>query len=636
MEENKMTVEKLADEILNAVGGTKNIDRMTHCITRLRFNIKNQSIVKDDKIKKIDGVLGTVNQSGQYQIIIGDEVEKVYDLILEKLNKNQSTNSSIDPGKHKKANLFGRIIDSISSILSPLIPPLAAAGMLKVILLILSMTNILSTKGNTYITLNFISDSVFYFMPLLVAYAASVKFKCNSVLAIVLAGVLLHPTFTALIGKEGASLSVFGLPIPLVKYNATVLPTLLMVWFMSYVERFAEKISPKPIKVFFKPLVVMLIVAPITLVIIAPIGNAIGNYLATIFTYLLDKQGWLAVALLSSVYPTLVMVGMHRALTPIGLSLYNSLGYEPLLKAASLCSNFSQASACVAVAIKSKNKELKQIAFSAATTAFIGGITEPAMYGVTLKLKRPFIACMISGAVAGIYAGITALKAYAYATPSIFSFAMFMGPESNNIIHAIITAAIAIVGAFALTWILGFEDPVDESSNPTEEKGAENEVNRSMKTPEYKIYAPVSGNVINLREVNDETFAKEMCGKGVAIQPLESTFLSPVDGIVEVVFKTKHAIGFKSDDGVQVMLHIGIDTVNLEGKYFDVLVEEHSKVTKGQPIVKIDMEKIKGLGYDLTTCVIVTNTNDYLDVIETDAKEVKTGDKLISVLESNL
>lgn len=622
-----MNFEQLANEILKSIGGSKNVEKLTHCITRLRFNLCDESIVDDTKVKQISGVMGVVKQSGQYQIIIGNDVDKVYDCLVTKLDgKNEGIKQK------KNVGIVNRVIDYISSILSPLIPPLAAAGMLKVILLILTLLNVLNAESDTYKVLDFISDSVFYFMPLIVAYSASVKFKCNSVMAIALAGVLLHPTFTSLIGQEGASLSIVGAPISIVKYNATVLPTLMMVWFMSYVEHFAEKVSPNVIKVFFKPLLVMLIVAPVTLVIIGPIGNTAGLLLANVFTYLLDKHGWLAVALLSSVYSLLVMVGMHRALTPIGLSLYNTLGYEPLMKAAALCSNFAQASSCVAVAIKTKNKELKQVASTAATTAFISGITEPAMYGVTLRLKRPLIACIISSGIAGVYAGITMVKAYAYATPGLFSFAMFMGPDGMNIIHALIAALISIVGAFVLTLIFGFDDPLDDA----DKTNAQNENKLAHSSSSINVSSPVKGKVIQLSEVKDDTFASGVCGKGVAILPQHNLFVSPVDGILKVSFKTKHAFVFQSNDGVEILMHIGIDTVNLEGKYFEVLAKENTTVKKGDPIVKIDYEEIQKAGYDLTTCIIVTNSKDYLEVIETDELEVNSGDKIITLLEDKI
>lgn len=619
-----MEFEQLANEILSSIGGRGNVEKVTHCITRLRFNLIDESIVDDSKVKKIEGVMGIIHQSGQYQVIVGNDVDKVFDCLLPKLDKKSIENKS-----KQNVGIVSRIIDYVSSILSPLIPPLAAAGMLKVILLILTLLNILTADSDTYKVLDFVSDSVFYFMPLIVAYSASVKFKCNSVMAIALAGVLLHPNFTALVGKEGASLSIIGVPISLVKYSATVLPTLMMVWFMSYVEHFAEKVSPKVIKVFFKPLLVMLIVAPVTLVIIGPIGNTAGLLLANVFTYLLDKHGWLAVALLSSVYSLLVMVGMHRALTPIGLSLYNTLGYEPLMKAAALCSNFAQASACVAVAIRTKNKELKQVASSAATTAFISGITEPAMYGVTLRLKRPLIACIISSAIAGVYAGVTMVKAYAYATPGLFSFAMFMGPDGMNIVHAIIAALITIIGAFVLTLIFGFDDPVD-----TDEKGEiEGDSSPAIKTDSIiRIYSPVKGKIIQLSKVKDDTFASGVCGKGVAILPQSELFVSPVNGILKVVFKTKHAFVFQSEEGTEILMHIGLDTVNLEGKFFDVLAKENDKVKKGDPIVKINSKAIQEAGYDLTTCVLVTNTKDYLEVIETSQNQVVDGDSIISII----
>lgn len=619
----KMNYEKLANDILSLIGGKNNVSRLTHCITRLRFNLKDESKADETKLKELDGVIGIIKQNGQFQVIIGNDVDKVFDILMPKLNLK-----NINSVNTKKVGIFSQVIDAVSSILSPLIPPLAAAGMIKVLLLILTMINILSSESGTYTVLNMVADAVFYFMPLLVAYSAAEKFNCNRVMAIALAGILIHPTYTALIGVEDASLSFLGITIPLVKYNATVLPTLMMVWFMSYVEHFAEKISPKVIKVFFQPLLVMLIVAPVTYIVIGPIGNYAGTLLASVISAVQAEANWLAVAILSSVYSLLVMVGMHRALTPIGLSLFTSLGYEPLMKAASLCSNFSQAASCLAVACKTKNKELKQIAGSAATTAFVSGITEPAMYGITLKLKRPLIACIISSAIAGIYAGLVGVKAYAYATPGIFSFAMFMGPDGSNIIHAIIAALIAIIGAFVLTWLFGFEEPEEDINDDVIEMVEGNAV--------CEITSPVKGRIIPLKDVNDDTFTSGVVGDGIAVYPEDDIICSPVDGRVCVVFQTKHALMIRSENGCEVLLHIGIDTVNLEGKYFKTLINVNDTVKKGDPLVKIDRESIKKEGYDLTTCVLVTNMDQYSGINKTKNSIVSKGEYLMNTMEKKL
>lgn len=621
-----MNYEKLANEILNLVGGQNNVVRLTHCITRLRFNLNDESKANETKIKELDGVIGVMKKSGQFQIIIGNDVDKVYDCLESKLNLNNKTES-----KGKGTHIFSKIIDAVSSILSPLIPPLAAAGMMKVLLLILTLLKLLDSSSDTYVVIDMVADSVFYFMPLIVAYSASVKFNCNRVMAIALAGILIHPTYTGLVGQEEATLSFLGISIPLVKYSSTVLPTLMMVWFMSYVERFAEKVSPKIIKVFFQPLLVMLIVAPVTYIVIGPIGNYAGTLLADVITVIQSQANWLAVALLSSIYSLLVMVGMHRALTPIGLSLFTSLGYEPLMKAAALCSNFSQAASCLAVALKTKDKNLKQIAGTAATTAFVSGITEPAMYGVTLKLKRPLVACIISSAISGIYAGLVGVKAYAYATPGIFSFAMFMGPDISNIIHAVIAALISIVGAFVLTWIFGFNDTVVEEAG-------KRDVNESLDmdlsgNTSYEIESPVKGNIIPLENVKDDTFASGIIGDGIAVYPQEDTICSPVEGKICVLFRTNHALMIQSTTGVEILIHIGIDTVNLEGKYFEPLVKLNDIVKAGDPLVKIEKEIIEKEGYNLTTFVVVTNLNEHQCLEKTKASEVKKGDFLMCVRE---
>lgn len=618
-----MDFKELGTEIIDAVGGKENINDLVHCMTRLRFSLVDESLADDARVKRTKGVLGLSKQAGQYQVIIGNHVDKVFKEIEPMLGLSKSKSHS----KKGKKNILNTFLDTISGILTPMIPALAAAGMTKVILLVCTLLGLFDKTNSTYLVLDFISDAVFYFMPIMVAYSAANKFKCNPVLAIVFAGVLLHPKFIEMVAS-GEAITFVGLPVSAVKYSSSIIPSILMVWFMSYVERFADKVSPKVIKVFFKPLLMMLIVAPITLIVIGPIGNYLGELVAKAAEYSYGTFGWITIAILGAILPFIVITGLNRAISPVSIQIFTKFGYEPLFRTAYIGSNLAQGGACLAVAMRTKNKELKQIAYSAGATALLSGITEPALFGVTMKLKRPLIACSIAGGLAGAYAGLMAVKAYAYATPGLLSLAMFIGPNGANIVHAIIAAIIAIVGSFVFTLLLGFEDEVDESTVVENETATRQPLEQKL----IDIQTPAQGQVVPLHLVNDQTFSSGICGKGIAVVPETGQIVAPIDGKIAMIFKTKHALSIVGDNGIEMMIHIGIDTVKLDGEFFEVNVALNETVKKGDVLVTFDREAIQHAGYDLTTCLLVQNHENYLEFIDTDKQQVVLGDTIETVL----
>lgn len=622
-----MNYENLAKEILKNVGGQKNVSNLTHCATRLRFNLKDLSKANTEVIKKIKGVMGVVDKGAQYQIIIGSDVASVYKEML-KLGDFQNSGSKNDGEDGKKG--FAKVFEIIAGTFTPILPPLTAAGMLKAVLVLLTTFGLMSKESQTYYILNFMSDAIFFLFPVALGYTAAVKFKCNPFMGMLMGGILIHPNWTALVNAKEA-VTLFGLPVKLVSYTSSVIPIILIVWVMSYVENFADKISPKPIKFFSKPLITILVMGPLALIALGPIGSVLGEGLASVITSINNVAPWAIPVIVGGLSPLLVMVGMHYALIPIGFNELGLKGCENVVGPGMLVSNVAQGAATLSVALKTKNKELKQLAGSAGLTALLG-ITEPAMYGVSLKLKKPLISVCIGGALAGLYCGIMGVVRYSSGAPGLASIAIFIGENPMNIVHALIACGIAFVSSFALTWIIGFEDPANEDDQIEDESLEEVAVDKTPLMNKINIASPLNGEIVPLKEVKDETFASEMMGKGIAINPTEGKVVSPINGTVKMIFKTKHAIGLKSEDGAEILIHIGMDTVQLDGKYFTAHVKDGDKVNVGDTLVEFDMDAIKKEGYELITPVIITNTMDYLEIIQKEIKSVNTGDTLITIL----
>ena len=614
-----MEFERIAKEVLENVGGEANVAHVTHCVTRLRFNLKDESKANVDKIKKIKGVMGNVNQGGQFQVIIGNNVSDVYKELM-KLGKFKSTNEDV---KGPKKGIMTSAMDTIAGIFTPVIPAIAGCAMIKAFLSLFVAFGWISTETQSYYILNFIGDAAFFFLPILLAYTAAIKFKASPYLAMVMGAVLLHPNFSALV-SAGDPVAFFGLPVRLVKYGSSVIPIILIVWLMSYVEKVVTKIVPKALRVVFVPLLVIVVTAPIGLIAIGPLGDIIGGVLANIIMAIDSKATWALPLIMGGLSPLLVMTGMHYSLYPAIFTQLATSGYQTIFPGM-LVANVCQGAAALCVSVKSKNSDLKQLAASTGATAVIG-ITEPAMYGVNLKLKKPFYAVLAGGAIGGLYAGITGVKVFTPGGAALVGVPAYIGPEISNIINILIASAIGFVVTFALTWILGFEDEVEETE--------ELEENTDIKPLKNKIsiMSPINGEAVPLSSVNDLTFAEEIMGKGIAIIPTEGKVVSPINGTVEMVFNTKHAIGLKSDDGAEILIHIGLDTVKLEGEHFNVFVKNGDRVNVGDKLVEFDKDAIKNKGYDVITPIIVTNTMDYLEVMASNVESVKQGDEIITVL----
>ena len=623
-----MNYENLAKSILEKIGGKENISNLTHCATRLRFNLKDNSKAKTAEIKNINGVMGVVDKGGQYQVIIGNDVNHVYKEItkIAKLDNITSNSEEVDDRKP-----IAKVIDTITGIFTPILPAITAAGMMKAVLALLTAFNLITTTSQSYQIINFMADAAFYFLPILLANSAAKKFNCNQYLAMMLGGMLLHPTFVTMVNtakEAGTSISIFGLPISLASYSSSVLPIILGVWFMSYVEPIADKVSPKAIKFFTKPLITAVVTGIVLLVVIGPLGYIISDKVGLAIKTLENYASWLVPTLIGGLTPLLVMTGTHYGLIPIGINNRMTMGYDTIIYPGMLASNVSQGGAALAVALKTKDSEIKQLASSAGITA-VCGITEPALYGVNLRFKTPLYASMIGGAVGGLFLGLFLglfrVSNYSGGSPGFLTLPSYIGGDTMmNFVYATIGAVISVAVSFFACLVL-YKDK-EEVSAKEEEK-----VERSLGN-EIIIVSPMKGEVMPLCEVNDETFASEMMGKGIAIEPADGKVVSPINGTVQTIFKTKHAIGLKSEDGTEILIHIGMDTVQLEGKHFKAYVKDGDKVKIGDTLIEFDIEAIKKEGYELTTPVIVTNTNDYLEVLGREVKKVNTGDAIISII----
>ncbi|HEM5060171.1 TPA: PTS glucose transporter subunit IIA [Streptococcus suis] len=613
-----MKYKNTALAILEAVGGEKNVLRATHCVTRLRLELKDEDIVSDERVKSISGVIGIMKKNGQYQIILGNDVANYYKEFTA-LGKFDSDSVQ----QVKKANVLEQVIEYIAGSMTPLIPAMLGGGMIKVLVIVLPMLGLLKADSQSISFLAFFGDAPYHFMPIFLAYSASQKLKVTPTLAMSVAGILLHPNFVQMV-SSGDPLHFLGAPVTPASYGSSVIPILIMVWLMKYIEAVFNKVTPAVTKSFLQPTLVLLVSGFIALVLVGPLGVIVGEGLSQLVEQMHGVAGWLTLAVLGAIMPFIVMTGMHWAFAPIFLAASIATP-DVLILPAMLGSNLAQGAASMAVAFKSKNSNTKQIAFAAGFSALFAGVTEPALYGVTLKYKKPLYAAMIGGGLAGLFVGLTGVKAYLFAVPSLIALPQFIYSEAaSNITNAMIAAAISIIVTFILAYFLGIDE---ETSTVNLEKVAPGISSRK------NVFSPLSGQILPLEKVNDATFSKKMLGDGVAIIPKDGKVYAPFDGAVTSLFPTKHAIGLTSDEGVELLIHFGLETVELKGRGFVSHVSDGEKVEKGQLMLEVDVEMLVAEGYDIVTPVVVTNTQEYLDVLLLSTKEeVNYADDLLAVL----
>lgn len=606
---------KTAMELLKELGGNDNITNVTHCATRLRFILKDESIVNKDKVAKIPGVITTVQAGGQFQVVIGNHVKDAYEHMIKMVTIDEEAAKGTG---NKKVGIVSRIIDVISAIFAPFLYTLAACGILQGILGVLVALNAIDTAGGTYQILNFISWTAFTFLPVLIAVTASKKFGVNTFIALVIACALVCPDYIAMV-NAAKPVYFLGMKVQLLSYTSSVIPIILSIWIASYVQKFFDKYLPIVIRNLFTPMFTIAIMVPLTLLAFGPIGNTIGGAIGGIYNTLYNLSPIVAGLVVGGLWEVLVIFGVHWGITPVTVGNYANLGYDTFtgLQASAV---FSQAGATFGVFLKTKNKDMKGVSASAAITGLFG-ITEPAIYGVNLRLKKPMICGCIAGAVGGAIGGAFHAVSWSYNMPGIATLpAYFKAGHLTPFIGLVISIVVAFVLGAVLTYIVGFEDEADDETKEIETSNETTETNGEA-TSEF--VAPVTGNVIPVNQVKDEAFASEAMGKGVGIEPENGKVYAPFDGNVDAVFPTGHLVGLSDENGAEVLIHIGVDTVKLEGKGFKTYVSQGDKVKKGDLLVEFDVELLKKEGYDATVMFITTDTSKDVQVLSGRKEAVK-------------
>lgn len=607
---------KTAMELLKELGGNDNITNVTHCATRLRFILKDESIVNKDKVAKIPGVITTVQAGGQFQVVIGNHVKDAYEHMIKMVTIDEEAAKGTG---NKKVGIVSRIIDVISAIFAPFLYTLAACGILQGILGVLVALNAIDTAGGTYQILNFISWTAFTFLPVLIAVTASKKFGVNTFIALVIACALVCPDYIAMV-NAAKPVYFLGMKVQLLSYTSSVIPIILSIWIASYVQKFFDKYLPIVIRNLFTPMFTIAIMVPLTLLAFGPIGNTIGGAIGGIYNTLYNLSPIVAGLVVGGLWEVLVIFGVHWGITPVTVGNYANLGYDTFtgLQASAV---FSQAGATFGVFLKTKNKDMKGVSASAAITGLFG-ITEPAIYGVNLRLKKPMICGCIAGAVGGAIGGAFHAVSWSYNMPGIATLpAYFKAGHLTPFIGLVISIVVAFVLGAVLTYIVGFEDEADDETKEIETSNETTTEANGEATSEF--VAPVTGNVIPVNQVKDEAFASEAMGKGVGIEPENGKVYAPFDGNVDAVFPTGHLVGLSDGNGAEVLIHIGVDTVKLEGKSFTTYVSQGDKVKKGDLLVEFDVELLKKEGYDTTVMFITTDTSKDVQVLSGRKEAVK-------------
>ena len=607
------------EQIIKLVGGKANIQAVVHCMTRLRFTLKDRSKADTKKLQELEGGIDVVSNNVAYQIIVGTHVNDVYKDLIDQLGMS---GDEADQSKTKK-NPIKAMLDVISESMNPILEPIICAGLLAAFLSIISLTGLISTDSSTYQIFDALRSAVFYFLPILMAMSCAKRLGASPYLAVALAATILSEPINNVSG-----LSLFGIGLPQITYSNSFIPILLAVWFMGYVTKFAKKVIPKSLQYFMSPLVIMLITLPATLLVFGPLGFYIGEGIIGFFNLLMDTIGsWFVMMLYSALQPFIIMLGAGNFIIPVVASLIAANGYDPAFISSCTISDIAVGGAMLGYFLRARNLKQKQL-FGIVTLSAILGVTEPAIYGVFVKFRRPFIAVMIGGGLGGLFAGLTGVKAYSIAW-GLFGLPAYIGEgDFMNLWLMVAAVAISFIGATIAAYMLGI--PVESDEVPAvkeKEQPVSSEMIRST-----ALKSVVEGEVVPLNEINDQAFSTGALGKGIGIKPISHVIHSPIDGEVLTVFPTKHAIGLRSDQGVEVLIHIGIDTVSLEGKYFTMNVKQGDRVRTGQPIGEVDFEKVREAGYDPTTIVVITNTNDFLDVIPTSNNQLVKSDDLLNIV----
>ncbi|MGM7723786.1 beta-glucoside-specific PTS transporter subunit IIABC [Metabacillus sp. Hm71] len=633
-----MKYEQLAKDIIANVGGKENVSSVVHCITRLRFKLKDESKANTEVLKNMDDVVTVMKSGGQYQVVIGNHVPDVYKAVV--AAGGFLGQDPVEAEEGPKGSLFSRFIDMISSIFTPVLGVLAATGMIKGFNALFVAFGWLENTSGTYQILNATGDALFYFLPIFLGYTAIKKFGGSPFVGMAIGAALVYPTLSTITAGEPLYtvfagtmfespiyVTFLGIPVILMSYSSSVIPIIISTFFAARLEKGLRKVIPDVIKAFIVPLLTLVIIVPVTFLVIGPVATWAGSLLGQGTLAIYNLSPIIAGLFLGGFWQVFVIFGLHWGLVPIAFNNVATMGYDTIL-ALIFAASFAQIGAVLAIMIKTKNQKLKTLSIPAFISG-IFGVTEPAIYGVTLPLKKPFIISCIGGAVGGAILGMTNVKGYIIGGLGIFGIPSYISPEGigMDLYGALIAIVVGFIVAFVLTLFFGGINKKQEVK--TEATSARNEV-AATKVQTEKIASPLNGEIVELSEVQDAAFSSGALGHGIAIEPEEGKLLAPVSGTVSALFPTKHAIGITTDSGADILMHIGMDTVQLDGKFFTTHVAQGDYVEIGQLLIEFDIKQIKNTGKLLTTPIIVTNHKEYrLDL--TKEKKVKTGDQLFTL-----
>lgn len=666
--------ETLAKEIVRNVGGRENVISLTHCITRLRFKLKDESKANDDVIKNMDGVVTVMKSGGQYQVVIGNHVPDVYADVMPLLGLEEGEISQADQADTPSGSLFNRAIDVISGIFQPILGIMAACGMVKGLNALFVAMGLYTSACGGYLVLNAIGDGLFNFLPLFLGYTAAKKFNLKPMVGLVVGAIMCYPTvqgsalsaggnalytlFSGSMFESQVYTTFFGIPMIAMDYTGTVIPVIFVVYFASICDKFFRRFVPDLVKFFFVPMLTLLVAIPAGFLLIGPLATFGSTIIASVVMTVRNFSPMLAGAIVGLTWQILVIFGLHWGFIPVYINNIMTNGYDNVMMPFFACT-FATSAVVLAIFFKTRNRQLKEMALPNFISG-IFGVTEPAIYGILLPLKKPFVISCIAGGIGGGFLGAFNFRKFMMGGMGIFEFPAMIEPDGSmgNLIVAVIGVTISMVIGFAATMLFYKEDSAvaaagavgDDASGNTvmatgrlgeDDKAGEEDVSAQSRKPagektpiidQVEIASPIKGKILKLENVKDDAFASGVLGKGAAILPDEGKVFAPADGEVSALFPTLHAIGIKTDDGIEILIHIGLDTVQLGGEGFEAMIKQGDRVKKGQLLVTFDREFITGKGYCLETPVLITNTDSFLDVVETSKDRVDAGENLINVL----
>ena len=615
--------ESLAGTFVEKVGGSGNISAVRHCQTRLRFTLRDTEKADKDGIGNLDGVAQVVESGGMFQVVIGMHVAEVFEEV-EKLIPNREGQEEPDKGNGKKMSPVDYVIDFVSSVFQPIVPALSGAGMLKALMALLTVFHLVNSDSQTYYILNFFADATFAFLPILLAYTTAKRMKCNAILAMSVAGIMCHANWLALVAAD-EPVKFFGvIPFYLVSYTSTVIPIILVIIVQSFVEKWLNKVIPKAVNLVFVPMFTFLIMGTLALSVLGPVGDYAGEGLALVFDWLSTNASWAPAALIGGLFPVMVMFGIHHAVAPLGSMQMASLGFDSIFGPGCVCSNIAQGVAALVVGLRTKESKTRQLGLSTGVTALMG-ITEPVLYGLNLPKKYPLISAMIGGGLGGLYAGVTHTHRFATGSSGIPAVLLYIGDDTMSFFwNIIISLLITAVSTAAITFILSLKFEKSVEMRAQEAAVIEHEEKNT-------VYAPVNGKIVEMGDIPDPTFSEGVLGWTMGIYPEDGTVRAPFTGKVVQVSDTGHAIGLEGNDGMELLIHVGVDTVEMGGMGFEPKVKEGDEVNAGQELLIFDRKAVADAGHPDVVVVIVLNADDYTATELVAAGTVAAGTKIIQL-----